>query len=179
MRRLAVVVAVCSIHVGAVIAQKPEGLPKPGPEHQRLAAFVGNWTIEGDMKPGPMGAGGKMTGTDRIDWVPGNFFIQRLYQGKSPMGEMQGLEILGYDAARKVYTFNSFDSLGMRGSGTLTVKGNTWTSTGTATMGTAVIHDRCTLDFGAGATTLTVKCDMSTDGKSWTPTFEGKATKTK
>jgi hypothetical protein len=178
MRRLAVVVAVLSMHAGVVIAQKPEVL-KPGPEHQRLAAFVGNWTFEGDMKPGPMGPGGKMTGADRIDWVPGNFFIQRLYQGKSPMGEMQGLEILGYDAAKKVYTFNSFDSMGMRGSGTLTVKGNTWTSTGTATMGTAVIHDRCTMDFGAGATTLTVKCDMSTDGKSWTPTFEGKATKTK
>ena len=178
MRRLAVVVAVLSIHAGVVIAQRPE-VSKPGPEHQRLAAFVGNWTFEGDVKPGPMGPGGKMTGTDRIDWVPGNFFIQRLYQGKSPMGEMQGLEILGYDAAKKVYTFNSFDSMGMRGSGTLTVKGNTWTSTGTATMGTAVIHDRCTMDFGAGATTLTVKCDMSADGKSWTPTFEGKATKTK
>ena len=178
MRRLAVVVAVLSMQVGAVIAQKPE-VPKPGPEHQRLAAFVGNWTFEGEMKPGPMGPGGKMTGTDRIDWVPGNFFIQRLYQGKSPIGEMQGLEILGYDAARKVYTFNSFDNMGMRGSGTLTVKGNTWTSTGTATMGTTVMHDRCTLDFGAGATTLTIKCDMSTDGKTWAPTFEGKATKTK
>src|SRR5688572_14599537 len=112
MRRLAVVVAVLSMQVAAVIAQKPE-VPKPGPEHQRLAAFVGNWTFEGEMKPGPMGPGGKMTGTDRIDWVPGNFFIQRLYQGKSPIGEMQGLEILGYDAAKKVYTFNSFDNMGM------------------------------------------------------------------
>ncbi len=178
MRCLAVVIAVLSMHAGVVIAQKPE-VPKPGPEHQRLAAFVGNWTFEGEMKPGPMGPGGKMTGTDRIDWVPGNFFIQRLYEGKSPIGEMQGLEILGYDAAKKVYTFNSFDNMGMRGSGTLTVKGNTWTSTGTATMGTTVMHDRCTLDFGAEATTLTVKCDMSADGKSWAPTFEGKATKTK
>jgi hypothetical protein len=120
-----------------------------------------------------------MTGTDRIDWVPGNFFIQRLYQGKSPMGEMQGLEILGYDAVKKVYTFNSFDNMGMRGTGTMTVKGTTWTATGTSTMGTMVMHDRCTLDFGAGTTTIAIKCEMSTDSKSWTPTFEGKATKTK
>jgi hypothetical protein len=35
----------------------------------------------------------------------------------------------------------------------------------------------CTLDFGAGNTTLIVKCEGSTDGKSWAPTFEGKATK--
>ena len=178
MRRFAVVVAVLSLHAGAAFAQKPE-MPKPGPEHQRLGAFVGNWTFEGEMKPGPMGPGGKLTGTDRITWVPGNFFIQRLYQGKSPMGEMQGLEILGYDAAKNVYTFNAFDNMGMRGTGTMTVKGTTWTATGTSTMGTTVMHDRCTLDFGAGATTLMVKCEMSMDGKSWAPTFEGKATKTK
>lgn len=36
---------------------------------------------------------------------------------------------------------------------------------------------RCTLVFGTGNTTLTVKCEGSTDGKSWAPTFEGKATK--
>ena len=45
------------------------------------------------------------------------------------MGEMQGIEILAYDAARKVYTFNSFDSLGMMGSGTITVKGSVRSST--------------------------------------------------
>jgi hypothetical protein len=73
----------------------------------------------------------------------------------------------------------AFDSMGMRGSGTMTVKCNTFTATGTSTLGTTVMHDRCTLDFGAGSTTLTINSDMSTDGKSWTPTFEGKATKTK
>jgi hypothetical protein len=69
MRRLAVVIAALSIQAGAVIAQKPE-VPQPGPEHQRLGAFVGNWTFE-------------------------NFFVQRLYQGKAPMGEVQGLEVSG------------------------------------------------------------------------------------
>ena len=176
MRRVAVVVALFSMQVGTVVAQKPE-IPKPGPEHQRLGAFVGNWTFEGEIKPGPMGPAGKVTGTDRIDWVPGNFFVQRLYQGTGPMGEAQGLEILGYDAIKKVYTSNSFDSMGMRGAGTMTVKGITWSLSGTVTIGTTVVHDRCTLDFGAGNTTLTVKCEGSVDGKSWAPTFEGKATK--
>jgi len=176
MRRLAVVLAVVSIQAGAVIAQKLE-VPKPGPEHQRLGAFVGNWTFEGEMKPGPMGPAGKVTGTDRIDWVPGNYFVQRLYQGNGPMGEVQGLEIMGYDAVKKAYTSNSFDSIGMRGSGTMTVKGNTWSVLGTESIGTTVVHSRCTLDFGAGNTTLTVTCEGSVDGKSWAPTFEGKATK--
>ena len=35
--------------------------PKPGPEHARLGYFVGKWKAEGEMKPGPMGPGGKMT----------------------------------------------------------------------------------------------------------------------
>ena len=176
MRRFAVVVALVSISVGAAIAQKPE-MPKPGPEHQRLGAFVGNWTFEGEMKPGPMGPGGKLTGTDRVEWTPGNFFLQRSFQGKSPMGEIQGMEVFGYDGAKKIYTFNSFDSLGMMGSGTMTVKGNTWTATGTSTIGTATMRDRCTLEFGAGGSTLTVKCETSADGKAWNPTVEGKATK--
>jgi hypothetical protein len=178
MRRSVAVVTLVSVCAGVVAAQNPAP-PKPGPEHQRLGAFVGSWTFEGEVKPGPMGPGGKMTGTDRIDWTPGNFFLQRSFQGKSPMGEIQGIEILGYDAAKKAYTFNSFDSMGMMGSGTLTVKGNTWTATGTSTIGSTTMRDRCTLEFGAGGSTLAIKCETSTDGKAWVPTFEGKATKSK
>lgn len=178
MRRLAVVVAVVLMCAGVIIAQKQE-MPKPGPEHQRLGAFVGNWTFAGEMKPGPMGPGGKLTGTDRVEWAPGNFFVQRSYSGNSPMGEMQGIEIFAYDGAKKVYTFNAFDSTGMMGSGTMTVKGNTWTTTGTSTMGATTMRDRCTLEFGAGGSTLTIKCAMSAAGKTWTPTIEGTATKTK
>jgi hypothetical protein len=101
------------------------------------------------------------------------------HQGKSPMGEMQGIEIFAYDGAKKVYTFNSFDNMGMMGSGTMTVKRNAWTATGTSTIGATTMRDRCTLDFGAGGSTLTIKCEMSTDGRTWTPTFEGMATKRK
>ena len=177
MRRFAVVVAVVSMGAGVVVAQKQD-MPKPGPEHQRLGAFIGNWTFEGELKPGPMGSGGKMTGTDRIEWTPGNFFLQRSYQGKSPMGEMQGIEILAYDGAKKIYTYNAFDNLGMMASGTMSLKGSTWTTTGTMTLGATTMGDRCSLEFGARGSTLTIKCDISTDGKTWTPTFDGTAKKT-
>ena len=85
MKRLAIVAAVVSLSTGVLFAQKPE-MPRPGPEHQKLGAFVGNWTFEGEMKPGPMGPGGKMTGTDRIQWLPGNFFVERRYRGQGPDG---------------------------------------------------------------------------------------------
>jgi hypothetical protein len=178
MKRFAIVAVVFSMSAGTLFAQKPE-MPKPGPEHQKLEAFVGTWTFEGEMKPGPMGPGGKMTGTDRIQWLPGNFFVERRFEGKGPMGQMSGVEIMGYNPTKKVHTYNFFDSMGMAGSGTLTLSGSTWTATGTANMDGKVIHDRCNLALGAGSTTLTIKCEMSMDGKAWTPSFEGKATKSK
>jgi uncharacterized protein DUF1579 len=179
MKRFAIAAAMFSMSVGILLAQQKPELPKPGLEHQRLADFVGNWTFEGEMKPGPMGPGGKMTGSDRIQWLPGNFFVERRFEGKGPMGVMNGLEILGYDSAKKTYTTNFFDSMGAMGSGTMTVSGDTWTFTGTGSMGAMTMHDRCNLTFGAGASTLMIKCEMSADGKSWAPSFEGKATKVK
>lgn len=181
MKRFSIAVAVFSLCAGTgavLVGQTPE-MPKPGPEHQRLAGFVGNWTFVGELKPGAMGPGGKMTGTDRIQWLPGNFSVERRFEGKGPMGEIKGLEVLAYDSAKKTYTFNSFDSLGMIGSGTLTVSGNTWLASGTGSIGGQVIHDCCNLAFGPGGTTLAIKCEMSADGKTWAPSFEGTATKTK
>ena len=178
MKRYAAILSIVVTFIGVLAAQTPE-MPKPGPEHEKLRAFVGNWTFEGEVKPGPMGPGGKMTGTDRIQWLPGNFFLERRFTGKGAMGEMQGIEILAYDSGKKVYTYNSFDSMGNIGSGTLTVSGSTWTASGTSNMGGKSLQDRCKLTFGAGAATLAIACEMSADGKAWTPTFEGKATKVK
>jgi hypothetical protein len=179
MRRYVALSAVFLFVASSVSAQQAPAPPKPGPEQQRLAPFVGNWTFEGVSKDGPMGPGGKLTGTDRITWLPGGFFVQRSFQGKSPMGDMSGIEILAYDAVKKTYTFTFFEGSGVMGSGVMTVSGNTWTANGTGQMGTMTMHQRCTLTFGAGNQTLAIKCDMSMDGKNWMPNFEGTATKTK
>jgi hypothetical protein len=44
-------------------------------------------------------------------------------------------------------------------------------------MGAMTMQQRCTLTFGAGNATLAIKCEMSMDGKTWAPTFEGTAKK--
>ena len=177
MKRLLIVtisVALCTAVM--TLAQAP---PKPGPEHQRLAAFIGNWTFAGEMKPGPMGPGGKMSGTDRVSWLPGGFFVERRFAYKSPVGEMGGMEILGYDGAKKTYTYNFFDNMGTMGAGTMTLAGSTFTATGTASSSGMVMHERCALTFGAGNATLNVKCETSMDGKTFAPFIEGTSTKTK
>lgn len=177
MKRLTIVtVAVALCTAVMTLAQAP---PKPGPEHQRLAAFVGSWTFAGEMKPGVMGPGGKMSGTDTVTWLPGGFFVERRFQYKSPAGDMRGMEILGYDAGKKSYTYNFFDNMGTMGAGTLTHSGSTFSATGTASSGGQVMHERCTLAFGAGNATMTVKCEVSTDGKTFAPFIEGTATRAK
>ena len=104
MKSTAIGTAMLLVCVGMLSAQAPAA-PKPGPEHERLGAFVGNWTFAGEMKPGPMGPGGKITGTDRIQWMPGNFFLERRFEGTGPMGKISGLEIMGYDPVKKTHTF--------------------------------------------------------------------------
>ena len=81
-------------------AQAPQP-PKPGPEVQKLAMFAGRWTSTGEMKPGPMGPGGKMTATSNCEWFEGGFYIVCRSDGTTPGGPMKGLGILGYSTERK------------------------------------------------------------------------------
>ena len=179
MKRSVMGILVIAASIVSAAAQAPP-MPKPGAEHQALGAFVGNWTFSGELKPGVMGPGGKITGSDRIVWLPGNFFVERKFEGNMAGMDMKGTEIYGYDAAKKVYTYVGFDSMGGTGSGTITLKGNVWTASGTTNMGGATTLERCTLTFGAGNTTLEVKCSSSSDGgKTYNPSVEGKATKAK
>ena len=179
MKRTLVGCMVIAATVVTIAAQAPP-MPKPGPEVQALGAFVGNWTFSGELKPGVMGPGGKMTGTDRIAWLPGGFFLERKFEGTVAGMDLKGTEIYGYDSAKKTYTFTGFDSMGGSSSGTMTVKGNVWTAAGTTNMGGNTTRDRCTLTFGPGNATLEVRCSSSTDGgKTFAPTVEGKATKSK
>jgi hypothetical protein len=178
MSRTLIGLVMSSIFVIGLAGQAPPIAP-PSAEHQRLGAFVGNWTSVGEMKPGPMGPGGKMAGTDRIQWLPGNFAIERRFEGKGPMGSISGLEVIAYDTAKKSYTYTYVDNTGAVGGGTVTTNGPAWMFTGNGSMGGKTMHERCTLTFGAGNATLKIACQVSGDGKSFAPMYEGNATKTK
>ncbi len=53
-----------SVFTLALWAQAPPQMPKPGPEHQRLHYFVGDWETITEAKPSPFGPGGKITAKD-------------------------------------------------------------------------------------------------------------------
>ncbi len=50
--------------------------PKPGPEHQKMAMAVGEWTYEGNGEASPFGPPGKFKGKLSNRMVLGGFFLE-------------------------------------------------------------------------------------------------------
>lgn len=175
-RALAVLsVAVC-VFASALLAQAPPAMPKPGPEHKRIGYFAGKWTGEANIKESPFGPAGKMTSTENNEWFPGGFFLVFHFEEKGPLGEGKGLAVMGYNADEKVYTFTSFNSMGMADTSQGTVQGETWTWTGEPKMGGKPIKSRFIIKE-LSPTAYTFKWEISPDGQTWSTIAEGKSTK--
>jgi hypothetical protein len=177
MKRIpAVTLAVLLLSSLFAAGQNPPPAPKPGPEHKNLAYFVGNWKTTGDLKPGPMGPGGKFTGTDRIEWMPGGFFLVSHSKGSSSMGNWTGLSVYGYDAQKKAYTYDEFNSNGEVVHATGVFDGKVWTWSSDMTMGEKSVKTHFILTE-TSPTAYTYKFEMSEDGNNWAPVMDGTGTK--
>jgi hypothetical protein len=154
--------------------------PKPGPEHQRLGYFVGNWTTEGEMKPSEMGPGGKLTSTDKCAWFDGGFAVVCHSEGKGPMGPSKSIGILSYSAEEKVYTYAGVDNSGM----TMTtvprgkVQGDTWTYNDESMMGGNKVKSRVIIKE-LSPSAYTFKMEMQGPDGKWASVMESKSTKMK
>jgi Protein of unknown function (DUF1579) len=174
-RALAMALAMISV-LGVAIAFGQGQAPKPGPELKKLEYFVGTWSSEGEMKPGPLGPGGKFTGTDRIEWMDGGFFLVGHGEGDSSMGHEKGMAFWGYDTENKVYTYHAFNSMGEAISATGTPEGDSWTWTNEEKMGGKLMKGRYSIKE-LSPTSYTFKLEMQPEGGAWGTVMEGKATK--
>lgn len=162
----------------SLTAQPPQA-PKPGAEHKKLGYFVGKWTHEGEMKPGPMGPGGKATWTETCEWFEGGFAVVCRSEGKGPMGPMKGIGIMSYSTEEKVYTYAGTDNSGMtmttvpKG----TVSGDTWTFTDESMMGGQKVKIRVTVKQ-ISPTEQTFLMEMEGPDGKWMPMMESKGKKT-
>jgi hypothetical protein len=170
--------AIISIAGAQVVAAQAAQAPKPGPEHARLGYFVGKWKTEGEAKPGPMGPGGKMTGTDTCEWYDGRFSVVCRSDGTGPWGPTKSIGILGYSTEEKVYTYYGVDNSPMtmatvpKG----TIQGKTWSYTDESMMGGKKTKSRVTINE-VSPTEYTFKMELQgADGK-WAPMMESKSTK--
>ncbi len=167
---------ICALLGLAVIASAQMPMPKPAPELKQLDWMAGQWKLDGDARPGPMGPGGKWTMTEDIHWMQGGFFLvsHSKFSGAG-MGDGSGISIMGYDTDAKKFTYNEFNSWGEAGKSMGTVDGKTWTWLGEdPKMGKGRFIMNVT-----SPTSYTMQYDMSQDGTNWTTVMTGTATKVK
>jgi hypothetical protein len=173
------ILATAGLLAAAAAAQaqekKPEA-PKPAAEVKNLDFFAGNWTTEGEMKPGPWGAGGKVQAESQCSWMQGGFFLVCKENGDGPMGSMHGLGVMGYDGASKSYTWNGFNSMGENEHATGSREGKKWTYSNESSMNGQTIHGRYTMTE-TSPTSYDFTMETSMDGKTWTSMMQGKVTK--
>jgi hypothetical protein len=178
MKRGGLILAAWLALAAAAVAQME--MPKPGPELKKLDVLVGTWTLDADMKPGAMGPGGKVTETEKCEWMEGNFFLACQIDYKSTaMGNGSGASYMGYSTDDKAYTYREFNSWGEFADSRGSVDGDTWTWTSDEKMGGMAMKSRFTMKI-TSATSYNFTFEMSQDaGAKWTLVMDGKATKGK
>lgn len=163
--------------LAALSVQAQMGPPTPAPELKKLDFLVGDWTVEGNINPGPGMPGGKFTENARAEWMEGKFFLIEHSDGDmGPMGKIKELAAMGYDSDKKVYTYQAFSSTGEAESATGTVDGNTWTWLSDEHFNGMTMKGRFTMKV-VSPTSYEMKFELSQDGTNWTTGMEGKATK--
>jgi hypothetical protein len=175
MRKL-LVTSLAFLALSAISLAQME-MPKPGPELKKLDMFAGSWSLDGDMKPGPMGPGGKVMETEKCDWMEGNFYLVCKVVFKSnTVGNGSGISIMGYSNEDKAYTYREFNSWGEFTDSKGAVDGNTYSWTNDWKMGSMTMKGRFTMKV-TSPTTYDFSFESSEDGTKWTLIMDGKATK--
>ena len=151
-------------------------MPEPPPELKKLDYFAGTWISEGEIRPGPMGPGGKLTMTERNEWMDGGFFLMIRSEFTSPAGSGSGMAFMGYDAGRKVYTYDEFNSTGEAQHSVGSLDGDTWTWSGEQHIGGKTRKTRFLMKM-VTATTYSFRLETSVDGKEWAAVMQGRARK--
>jgi hypothetical protein len=166
---------------GLVIAVLTVGLlaqtaaPKPGPEHQKLNIWVGDWTSEGESQATPLGPARKYVGKATVRPILNGFFVE--WRGQS--GDSSWNEVDGYDALNKTYFWTGFSDDGSFNSVTYTIDGTKVKYSGTLILGDKQYRIRGTMEFGSDFMSCVDKQEVSDDGRIWMPNFQLKMVKNK
>src|SRR4029453_8905785 len=112
MKRRVTILTGMTLLLGIALSARVQmEIPNPAPELKKLDYFAGTWTTEGEIKPGPMGSGGKFTGTNHVQWMGGAFFLVTHSEFNGAMGKGAETAYMGYDSDDKMYTYDSFNTL--------------------------------------------------------------------
>lgn len=85
---------------------------QPGPEHARLAALAGDWTLEVRMWPAPGAEPMVSAGTARSRMILGDRFLEIRSEGGEGAMRVESLLLLGFDRRTGEYTIVALDTWG-------------------------------------------------------------------
>ena len=85
--------------------KKVEAAGTPGPGHQALQHFVGNWKAEVKCWHEPGGQPQVSHGTARASWILNGRFLEEEFRGEMMGKPFQGRSLIGYDNTKQ--TFNT------------------------------------------------------------------------
>lgn len=93
----------------AALAQEPE-MPKPGPQHQKLAASAGTWDALIEMA-GPDGKPSTSKGVSEMKIALGGFWLVDDFAGELMGSKFVGHGLTGYDPIKGKYVGTWVDSM--------------------------------------------------------------------
>jgi hypothetical protein len=106
----------------------------PGQGHELLKRYVGEWDVDIAMWQDPAGRPETSTGTIKSTLIFDGRYLKSDFEGTMGGMKAQGLEVIGYDLFKNMYTtfwIDSWSTAFMTTSGTLDKSGNILTETGT------------------------------------------------
>jgi len=120
MRSLFVAALLSSVSTISVPAQGP---PK---ETAKLSYFEGTWDLAGEDQKGPMGVGGKTSGTEKCEWFEGRFALVCRADVVTPGGPGKSMSTYTYNTEKKKYSFDGIDSYGADISASAVITAGAW-----------------------------------------------------
>jgi hypothetical protein len=160
------------------LAQDVGAPPKPGPEHAKLAYFVGKWSSEGELKPSQYAQTGKFTFTETCDWLPGNFALECRSEGSMANLVVKGISIMSYDVGEGKYIYFESNNMGENTFNKGSVDGDTWTWLADSQMNGKTVHSRYILKR-VDNDTATYKYEIASGTEPLAVVMEGKQTRQK
>ncbi len=114
---LAVVIMACCTVLGSVHGQeaKPSAggrfdLAKPGAEHQKLAEYAGDWSVEVRMGSGNSAL--TYTGAAKNRMIVGGRFLEIEYEAQAKDNKTEGVFLVAFDGRHQRFALVSLDNFG-------------------------------------------------------------------
>ena len=160
-----------------VVAQTGAAPSSVGAAHAALGFLVGRWSYEGEARPGPLGSGGPVSGTETCAWFAGKLFLVCRSEWVTGSEVSQAMGIVGYSPERQRYSFYDIDDTQPEaGEGWGVFADSTWSWVETQSVGGRPAKERYTLKE-LSTDSFTLREEVAVGTEPWVLVESGKATR--